>query len=127
MMLNDVKIRRKSQYHGLIFDPPAFGRGSKSSNKTWRIAEDLPQLLKKIKRLLSPDAKFVLLTCHDENFTPESLAELLRQHTPSYGKIEKGTMELQSCYSGTGSGIVTGPDTLVGNNLPLGIYARWYR
>lgn len=112
------EIRRKSKYHGLILDPPAFGRASKMTPKSWEISRDLPVLVKSIPKLLTSDAKFILLSCHDQSFTPESLQELLRPYVPSNGIFETGEMTLKSCYT-------SGP--LKGNNLPLGIYCRWHR
>lgn len=114
----DREIRRKSRYHGLIFDPPAFGRASKHSPQGWKLSNDLPELVMRLPRLLAPDAKFVLLSCHDPAWTPEQLQDLLKAQLPSGGIFETGEMTLKSCYT-------EGP--LKGNKLPLGIYCRWYR
>jgi hypothetical protein len=59
-------------YDGLIFDPPAFGRGKVQGKvKTWQIEKDLPQLLQKIPQLLSSKPLFILITCHDERWPAE--------------------------------------------------------
>ncbi len=39
------------RYEGLIFDPPAFGRGG-PKNREWQLAKDLPVLASKLENLL---------------------------------------------------------------------------
>ena len=59
-------------YDGLIFDPPAFGRGgSKGKIKTWQIEKDLPILFDMIPMLLSADPVFILISCHDDRWPAE--------------------------------------------------------
>ena len=55
------EIRRQQHYDAIILDPPAFGRGAK---KDFKIERDLPTLLDLINQLLSPNPRFVILTCH---------------------------------------------------------------
>lgn len=70
------EIRRGNKYDGLIFDPPAFGRGS--NGNIWKLEKDLPVLVEElIPKLLSADPLFVLLSCHDVSWPPERLAEIL--------------------------------------------------
>ena len=67
--------RRGSAYHGVILDPPSFGRGAK--NEVWKIETDLPPLLSKLKASLAKDYRFVLLSAHSANHTPLALKNLL--------------------------------------------------
>ena len=69
------EIRRESKYHGIILDPPSYGRGSK--NEIWNIEEHLPTLLDNLKQILVPDACFILLSAHSPGFTPMVLENLL--------------------------------------------------
>ena len=55
------EIRRGNKYDGIILDPPAFGRGAK---KDWKIERDLPDLMELVAKLLTPEPRFVILTCH---------------------------------------------------------------
>jgi 23S rRNA (cytosine1962-C5)-methyltransferase len=57
----DREHRRQRLYHGIILDPPSFGRGPKG--QLWRIREDLPPLLKLCRDLILPNG-FLLLSCH---------------------------------------------------------------
>jgi hypothetical protein len=79
------EIRRGNRYHGLIFDPPAFGRGG--NGKIWKLEKDLPTLLEMVSELMAEDADFVLLSCHDVNWPPERLAEALRDSLSKKFKV----------------------------------------
>lgn len=135
------EIVRRNKYDGLIFDPPAFGRSAKGV--VWKLDKHLPLLVSKFPSLLSPCAKFVLLTCHDPEWPGKRLAELLNEHLPADGQIEYGDLVLSpevnlhaqtlDEWSNKGEGTsvksVKKPvvSAAVGNDLPLGQFARWYR
>lgn len=74
------EARRGNQYDGIILDPPAFGRGAK---KDWKIERDLPELMALVRQLLTPKARFVVLTCHaPEHFSAQYFAQLLQKLPP---------------------------------------------
>lgn len=104
--------RRGAKYEGLIFDPPAFGRGG--GRKVWKLSKDLPALVEMIPRLLASRPAFVLLTCHDPACPAKKLASLLQ---------ESGILDV-----GVGARLQCGDLTLNskrgGQPLPLGSYAR---
>lgn len=81
-------------YHGLIFDPPAFGRDSKGN--MWKINRDMPRLFDNVAQLLHPAASFVLISCHDAAWPAKRLEqELLRTLPPALlacGRIEAGSL-----------------------------------
>jgi len=56
------EARRKSNYDGIILDPPKFGRGP--SGKVWDYFEDISDLLALCKRVLSPNPRFICLTSY---------------------------------------------------------------
>lgn len=114
-----LQIKRHNKYDGLIFDPPAFGRGGKG--RVWKIEKDLPLLAQRFQHLLSDNPRFVLLSCHDPAWPADRLAELLERHTPQYGVISSGELTLSPKVGGDGV-LGTKP---VGRSLPLGVYARW--
>ena len=71
------EVRRGNTYEGLIFDPPAFGRGG--NGKIWKLDKDLPVLTETlIPQLMSDDPLFVLLSCHDVEWPASRLAELIQ-------------------------------------------------
>ena len=65
------EVRRGNRYHGIILDPPSFGRGSKS--EVWKIEEHLPDLMDDLAKLLADDFKFVLLSSHSPGYTPAAM------------------------------------------------------
>jgi 23S rRNA (cytosine1962-C5)-methyltransferase len=69
------EARRERTYHGIILDPPTFGRGSRK--ETWRIEDDLPVLLQACAALLDERPLFCLLSCHTPGMTPIVLHNML--------------------------------------------------
>ena len=56
------EARRGRRYHGVILDPPKYGRGVKG--EVWRFEEDITPLLSEISTILAEDALFVVLTSY---------------------------------------------------------------
>jgi 23S rRNA (cytosine1962-C5)-methyltransferase len=56
------EIRRGKKYHGIILDPPKFGRGPKG--EVWEFFELLPKLLEYCRLILDPQARFIILTAY---------------------------------------------------------------
>ena len=69
------EVRRGSKYHGVILDPPSFGRGT--NNEVWQVEDHLVPLLTNIKQILADDYLFILLSCHSNGYTPMALQNLL--------------------------------------------------
>ncbi|MFN2202764.1 MAG: class I SAM-dependent methyltransferase [Caldilineaceae bacterium] len=103
------EVRRGSRYHGIILDPPSFGRGPKG--QVFKIENQLMPLLDACSQLLDRDALFVLYTCHTPGFTPLVLSNQLE----AYLHKKRGAVE---------SGEMTVLDEQ-GRQLPGGTYARW--
>lgn len=87
-MVDDVQkfvqkeVRRGSKYHGIILDPPSFGRGAK--NEVWKIEENLIPLLDDIKQLMDDNFSFIQLSSHSQGYTPLALKNLLSQVCDQY-------------------------------------------
>ena len=58
------EIKRGSKYHGVVLDPPSFGRGPKGD--VWKIEEHLFGLLDDIKEILDEDFSFIQLSAHSQ-------------------------------------------------------------
>jgi 23S rRNA (cytosine1962-C5)-methyltransferase len=82
------EAKRGNQYHGIILDPPAFGRGAKG--EVWHIEEGLPALMKELQSLLTSDG-FLLLNGYAAGYTPTSFVQLVEAYFPGrdceYGEL----------------------------------------
>lgn len=82
-MVDDVQkfvqkeVRRGSKYHGILLDPPSFGRGA--NNEVWKIEENLIPLLDNLKQLMDEKFSFIQLSSHSQGYTPLALKNLLQQ------------------------------------------------
>ena len=54
------EVRRGSKYHGILLDPPKYGRGP--DGEIWALERDLPELMHLARQLLADDASFLVLT-----------------------------------------------------------------
>lgn len=101
-------IQRGEQFEVVVMDPPAFGRGPKG--EVWKIEESLRELLSFIPRILSPNAKLVILNGYASGYSARTFGELLGSVVPlgtiSYGDV--GILQKNS-------------DRI----LSTGIYAKW--
>lgn len=101
--------RRATRYHGIILDPPSFGRGPQG--EVFKIEKDLMPLLEACAALLADDPLFILYSCHTPGFTPLTLSNQLDEMMGRRkGEIEAGEMTVRD-----GSGRL----------LPSGAFARW--
>ncbi len=103
------EVRRARVYDVVILDPPTYGRGSKK--ETWKIEEQLPELLGQVARLLSAEPIAVLLSAHTPGFGPIALQNLLDEALCD----RPGAVREQ--------GEMTVADS-TGRSLPSGTYAR---
>lgn len=101
------EVRRGRTYHGILLDPPKFGRGPKG--ETWDLFTDLPPLLADIALLLAPDARFVILTAY-----------ALRASALSFGR----TLEEALRRGPVAAGELALADT-AGRLLPTSMFATW--
>ena len=105
------EVKRGVRYDAIILDPPSFGRGSRG--EVFKIEDDLQNILKDCRSLLSDHPLFILFSCHSSGFSPLVMKHLMSQMMAKFpGKIDTGEMMLLG----------------EGNTLPLpsGVYARWY-
>ena len=65
------EARRGRRYDGVVLDPPSYGHGP--SGGSWRLEEDLADLLSAVHGVLEPRGS-VLVTAHTPGFGPERLA-----------------------------------------------------
>lgn len=105
------EVRRGSRYHGIILDPPKYGRGP--TGEVWRLFEDLPALLKDCTSLLADNADFLLLNAYAARISGLSLAHVMAESTERRsGQIDWGELALSE-------------DGTDARAIGLSFFARW--
>lgn len=99
------EVKREKKYHGIILDPPAYGRGA--DGERWILEEDIYDMLSDCKALLL-DGGFVVLNLYSMGLSALLSRGLLNQIFKR-DDIEFGELYFTDRYSKT---------------LPLGVYAR---
>lgn len=66
----DRDIRRGATYDLVFVDPPTFSRSKLKGKKTWNVARDHVELLKKVVAVLSPEGK-AIFSCNLRDFKPD--------------------------------------------------------
>lgn len=102
--------RRGTRYEGIILDPPKYGRGP--NNEVWRLFEDLPELARLCARLLSENARFLVLNAYAARISGVALAHLLAAELKGRGgRIDWGELALQ--------------EESTDRQIGLSFFARW--
>lgn len=102
------EVRRGNKYHGIILDPPAYGRGP--NGEKWVIEEQLNDMLKQCQQLLHPEHHFYILNLYAIGFSSLIVETLI---STIHGKVknpEYGELYLKDKYN---------------KKLPLGIFGRF--
>ena len=73
--------RRGRTYHGIIMDPPSYGRGP--NKEVWRLEDNLQELLDKAKDILDESYSFLLINSYTAGISPTSLNNILKQTFPN--------------------------------------------
>ena len=99
--------RRGRTYHGIIMDPPSYGRGP--NKEVWRFEDNIQELLLKAKDVLDENYSFLLISAYTTGVSPTSLKNILSL-TFENSHIETGEIGL--------------PVTENNLSLPCGIYGK---
>ena len=102
--------RRGNRYEAILLDPPAFGRGP--GKELWKVEAQVTELLACCGRLLSDEARLVILTMYNTDASALMLRNLMLDAMPGAGdNLEVGELALKH----------TSCDKL----LPRSLWARW--
>ena len=106
--------RRGHTYHGILMDPPSYGRGP--NGEMWKFEKEIPHLIKACLDILDDNALFFLINSYTTGFSSIVLEDLLKttvlKEHPD-GIVETGEIAIP----------LQNRDLL----LPCGIYGRWQR
>lgn len=106
--------RRGHTYHGILMDPPSYGRGP--NGEMWKFEKEITTLIRATEEILDEHALFYLINSYTTGFSSTVLENLLKTMVlPKHpeGKVETGEIALP----------LQNRDML----LPCGIYGRWER
>ena len=103
--------RRGHKYHGIIMDPPSYGRGP--NGEIWKIEDSLYGFIEECIKVMDDEPLFFLVNSYTTGFSPTVISNMLKL---TMGRKFKGQI---TC------GEVGIPVTSSGLVLPCGIYGRW--
>lgn len=104
--------RRGRTYHGIVMDPPSYGRGP--NGEVWKIEEQIVHLIEACMEILDDEPLFFLINSYTTGFSSVVLENIMKRTILTrypHGKLECGEIGLPQ----------------QGNDLclPCGIYGRW--
>ncbi|ERM83008.1 oxidoreductase [Rhodonellum psychrophilum GCM71 = DSM 17998] len=102
------EVRRGNKYHGIILDPPAYGRGPEGEK--WILEEQINEMLKLCAELLEPEHHFLILNMYSLSFSSLIAANLINSSFKEVNNAEHGELYLIDRFK---------------KKLPLGIFFRF--
>ncbi len=100
------EVRREKQYHGIILDPPAYGRGPEGEK--WVLEDGLPAMMEDCSRLLAPGG-FLVLNLYSMGYSALVAENLLKSYSGKLQNVGSGELSFTDRFS---------------KKLPLGVYSR---
>jgi 23S rRNA (cytosine1962-C5)-methyltransferase len=101
------EVRRGNTYHGIILDPPAYGRGP--DGEKWVLEDSINEMMKLCSQLLLPEKSFLILNLYSIGFSALIAENLIHSHFGKSGILEIGELYIPDRYE---------------KKLPLGVFAR---
>lgn len=104
------EVKRGRTYHGILLDPPAYGRGPEGER--WILEENLNEMLSLCGQLLEKQHSFLVLNLYSMGMSPLLARTALRQAVGFASGEQMGEL----CFADS-----------FGKLLPLGVYSRLWR
>lgn len=104
------EVRRGNRYHGIILDPPAYGRGA--NGERWILEENICEMLECCAQLLEPAGAFLVLNLYSMGLSSTLARTAVRQ---AFG-VPREEQWGELCFTDR-----------AGKQLPLGTYYRMTR
>jgi len=101
--------KRGRRYHGIVLDPPPYGRGP--DGQTWTFEDHIADLLEDCAALLADGPSFLVISCYAVGTTPLAFLNLLADIGP--GQRVAGELAIPQADSA--------------RLLPAGLCGRWWR
>lgn len=103
------EVKRGKTYHGIILDPPAYGRGP--DGEKWILEKQINDLIGMCAQLLEKENSFLLINLYSMGFSPVITENMIAGHF-SKQDVESGELLLTD---------------KAGRSLPTGTFLRFYR
>lgn len=104
------EVRRGNHYHGIILDPPAYGRGA--DGEKWVLEENICEMLECCAQLLEPSGAFLVVNLYSMGLSSTLARTAVRQAFGTPAEEQRGEL----CFTDR-----------AGKELPLGTYYRFTR
>ena len=104
------EVRRGNRYHGIILDPPAYGRGA--DGEKWILEDNICEMLECCAQLLEPRGAFLVLNLYSMGLSSTLARTAVRQAFGEPKEEQYGEL----CFTDR-----------AGKQLPLGTYYRFTR
>ncbi|GHT07707.1 SAM-dependent methyltransferase [Bacteroidia bacterium] len=101
------EAKRGKKYHGILLDPPAYGRGP--DGERWILEDDMAALLHACSQILEEKSAFCVLNLYSMGFSALVADNLVRDYFPNLTQRESGELFL--------------PDR-ADRKLPLSVFCR---
>lgn len=103
------EVKRGKTYHGIILDPPAYGRGP--DGEKWQLEKQIDELLEMCSQLLEKEQAFFLINLYSMGFSTLITENLVRSNF-NVNSCDTGEVYLEDQFQ---------------NKLPLGTFLRFER
>lgn len=104
------EVKRGKKYHGIILDPPAYGRGP--DGEKWILEDNIAELMALCSSLLEDKSSFLILNLYSMGFSSVIAENLIKDYFPGVRDCECGELIVPEQSD---------------KNLPLSVYARFRR
>lgn len=102
------EVKRGKTYHGIILDPPAYGRGP--DGEKWILEDNIAELMLLCRQLLEKENCFLILNLYSMGFSSIIAENLIKDYFPHITKYQYGELVI--------------PEKS-GKRLPLSVYVRF--
>ena len=104
------EVKRGKTYHGIVLDPPAYGRGA--DGEKWVLEEHINEMLSLCGELLEPQNGFLVLNLYSMGLSALLARTAVRQLVGDFTGEQFGELYFNDSF---------------GKALPLGVYYRCWR
>jgi 23S rRNA (cytosine1962-C5)-methyltransferase len=102
------EVKRGKTYHGIILDPPAYGRGP--DGEKWILEDSINELIQLCSQILEKENNFFVLNLYSMGFSALIAENLIKTHFPNVTNHQLGEIYLKEQS---------------GKRLPLGVFLRF--